>query len=207
MIKPFNSRFFTPTKMLRRLNVLLAIYNDSKSSQHKIGKITHLSSSMVNNYIKEFLDKKLITIKGKTNRTQSYHLTTLGQKELMSLLLDYSAEIIQLYSSSKYEVAEKLNSLQEEGIKEVALFGAAETAEVVHVAIKDSSLIVKAIVDSDPKKHGTPFNGLKIQSPEILKKIKVDAIVITSFGKQEEIYQMIRKMFGDKIKVKKLSDL
>lgn len=207
MIHPFNSKFLSPTKEFRRLSVLLSIYNDSQVSQHKIGRITHLSSSMVNNYMKALQEEGLIIITGETNRSRSYHITRSGQGELISLLLAYSAEIVQLYAAAKREVAERLDNLHSEGIRKVALFGAAETAEVVYAAIRETPLSVKAVVDSDPKKQGKRFNGFAIQPPEKLKEIDVDAIVITSFGRQEEIYQQIRLLLGKGMKVKKLSDL
>lgn len=207
MIEPFNSTFLTPTKKHRRLSVLLAIYNDPKTSQQQIGELAHLSSSMVNNYIKEFLSEKLITVKGKTNRTQSYHLTPLGQNELMALFMAYSSEIIQLYGSAKRELSERLEHLHSDGIVNIALFGAAETAEVVHTAIKETPLVVKAVVDNSTDKQGKSFNGLIISAPEQLKRMDLDAVVITSFARQEEIHDSIRAIIGEKIPIKKLSEL
>jgi len=207
MIEPFNSKFLTPAKTFRRLSVLLAIHDSPHTSQHKIGQSTHLSSSMVNNYIKEFQTEGIINVEGKTNRTQSYHLTTSGQKELITSLLSYSAEIIQLYSAAKREVGERLHALESEGIRTVCLFGAAETAEVVYAATKGTNLQVVALVDSDPGKQGKAFNGLMIQAPESLRDVTADAVVITSFARQEEIHRHIQEIAGQKIKVKKLSDL
>jgi DNA-binding MarR family transcriptional regulator len=207
MIPPFSSEFLTPAIKFRRLSVLLAIHNDPKTSQHKIGRKTHLSSSMVNNYIRTFQREGMITVNGKTNRTQNYYLTKAGHDQLIALLLAYSSEIIRLYSSAKREVAEKLNHFYTEGIGTVVLFGAAETAEVVHTAAKETPLRVTGVVDSDPAKQGTPFNGLLIQHPGALKQIQADAVLITSFAKQAEIYESIRRLIGKHIKVKTLSDL
>jgi len=207
MIKLFNAVFLTPTTEFRKLSVLLAIHDSPKNSQHKIGQMTHLSSSMVNNYIKEFHKQGLITISGKSNRTQTYHLTETARKELISLLIAYSTEIIQLYGAAKLEVTERLNHLHSEGIKTIVLFGAAETAEVVYAALKDTPLTVKGVVDSDPAKQGTFFNGFIVQAPEDLRDINADAVVITSFARQEEIHECIRHILGEDIKVKKLSDL
>jgi len=207
MIPPFNSKFLAPTKNFRRFSVLLSIYDSPSISQSQIGRITHLSSSMVNNYIKELQEEGLIKIIGDTNRTLSYHPTRSGKNELMSMLIDYSSEIIQLYGAVKREVAERLNSLHSDGIHTLALFGAAETAEVVYTAIKDTPLTVIVVVDNDPKRQGKAFNGLIVQHPEVLKKIQVDAIVITSFGKQDEIFDYIEQNFEKKINVIKLTNL
>lgn len=207
MIDPSNSEFLAPTMKFRRLSILMAIHNSPEISQKRIGQITHLSSSMVNNYMKKLKQDGAMTIAGNTNRTQSYHLTPAGDNELMSLLIDYSAEIIRLYGDAKREVAKRLSKVHLKGIRTVALFGVAETAEVVYAAIKKGPLVVKAIFDSDKRKQGQPFNGLIIQPPELLKGIDVDAVVITSFGKQKEIHAFIRQLVGERIDVVRLSDL
>jgi len=164
---------------------------------------------MVNNYIKSLKDEGIITVSGKTNRTQSYHLTASGQNELRESLLAYSSEIVQLYSAVKQEIGLILKVFYQEGIRTLVLFGVAETAEVVYAAIreKESALIVIGVIDSDPAKQGKTFNGLIVQKPEKLEQINPDAVVITSFGRQEEIYACIRQLVGDKIRVKKLSDV
>ena len=152
-------------------------------------------------------EEGIITVSGKTNRTQSYHLTVNGQNELRESLLAYSSEIVQLYSAVKREIAQILRLFYHEGIRTLVLFGVAETAEVVYAAIKESALIVIGVIDSDPAKQGKIFNGLIVQKPEELEQINPDAVVITSFGRQEEIHECIRQLVGEKIKVKKLSDL
>jgi FlaA1/EpsC-like NDP-sugar epimerase len=207
MIEPFNSKFLAPTKRFRRFSLLSTIHNSPAISQHKMGCLTHLSSSMVNNYIKEYQQEGLLTTKGNTNRTQTYHLTTGGQYELMSLLLEYSTEIIQLYGAAKRELTNRLLHIYRQRIRTVVLFGAAETAEVVFAAIKETPLKVKAVVDSDPKKQGRAFNDFIVQKPEKLKEISADAVVITSFAKQEDIIECIERIWGKGIRIVKLSDI
>jgi DNA-binding MarR family transcriptional regulator len=184
--------------------VLLSIHKAPDASQHKIAKRSNLSSSMVNNYIKQLRQSNLITVEGQTNRTLSYHLTTEGQDKLNELLVSFSIEIMQLYSFVKQEISHILHGFYEQGIRTLVLFGVAETAEVVYAAIKLTPLVVIGTVDSDRSKHGTPFNGFVIQPPEQIKLIKPDAVLITSFSKQEEIHDCIRKISGDCIPVKKI---
>jgi len=206
MIQPFSSEFLAPTKRFRRLSVLLAIHDSSRVSQHQIARIARLSSSMVNNYIKELHEQRLIKITGDTNRTQRYYLTPSGREMLISSLLSYSSEIIQLYGGAKRQLSKRLQRIHEEGIRTVALFGAAETAEVVLAAIRETPLTVMAVMDNDSAKQGKPLNGLIVQKPESLSKIEVDAVVITSFGRQEEIHNDVRRYVGDGMKVVRLSD-
>ena len=162
---------------------------------------------MVNNYIKLFKREGVVKILGNTNRTQSYHLTGEGGKSLRQSLLAYSAEIVQMYGAVKREIATILRGFYDEGIRTVVLFGAAETAEVVHAALKDTDLVMIGVVDSDRSKHGKSFNGLIIKPPEKLLKIMPDAIIITSFGRQEEIFESVKNVVGDRIQIKRLSDI
>jgi DNA-binding MarR family transcriptional regulator len=207
MIHQIELSFHTPAIKLRRLSVLLAIQDSPQLSQHKIAQLTDLSSSMVNNYMKRLQKEGLVKVTGKTNRTQGDHLTPDGQKELLSLFLDYSAEIVRLYSATKKQVADRLHRLHSEGIRSIALFGAAETAEVVHAALKDMPLEVKGIVDSNPGKQGARFNGFVVQPPDSLKSMNADAVLITSFARQEEIYGCIQRILGQEAQVRRLSDL
>lgn len=207
MIKAFQLKFLSPTKQSRLLSVLFSIYEEPEASQHKIAVNTNLSSSMVNNYIKWLKQEGFITVLGKTNRTQQYHLCEAGRVMLRQSLLDYSAEIVRLYGSVKNEIANILKDFYNEGIRTIVLFGVAETAEIVFAAVKRTALVVIGVVDSDDSKQGRIFNGLEIRSPEDITEIRPDAVVITSFGRQEEIYQQVRAIAGNEIKIRKLSDI
>lgn len=207
MIEPFHSKYLLPTKEFRCLSLLFAINESPDKSQSAIGEITNLSGSMVNNYIKSFKHDHLITVTGQTNRTQNYFLTDKGRSMLTHLLLGYSAEIVQLYSAVKKEISHMLTGFYAEGIRTVVLFGAAETAEIVHSALKETDLVVIGVVDNAKEKQGRLFNGLKIRKPEEILKIDPDGVIITSFAHQEEIYSAVRELVEDKIKIKKLSTL
>jgi hypothetical protein len=67
--------------------------------------------------------------------------------------------------------------------------------------------VIIGVVDSDDSKQGRIFNGLEIKPPEEIHIIRPDAVVITSFGRQEEIFQQVSKLCGDHIRIKKLSDI
>ena len=199
--------YLSPTKQLRLLSVLYCIYENPNDSQHTIASRTDLSSTMVNNYIRRLKQEGVVTVSGKTNRTQQYHLSERGRVMLRQSLLGYSAEIVKLYGTVKSEIAYICKGFYKEGIRTVVLFGAAETAEIVYAATKRTGLVIIGIVDSDPAKQGRVFNGLEIREPEDIREIAPDAVVITSFGRQEEIYRQVRLLVGNSIRVKRLSDI
>lgn len=207
MIEASQLKFLSPTKQSRLLSVLFSIHEEPDASQHKIALNTHLSSSMVNNYIKWLRQEGFVTVLGSTNRTRQYYLSDIGRVMLRNSLLDYSAEIVRLYGTVKSEIANILKTYYQEGIRTIVLFGVAETAEIVHAAVKRTALVITGVVDSDRSKQGRIFNGMKIKAPQSIKEIKPDAVVITSFGRQEEIYQQVKSFSGKRIKIRKLSDI
>lgn len=207
MIKAFQLKYLSPTKQSRLLSVLFSVYEAPDASQHKIAQNTCLSSSMVNNYIKLLRQDGFITVLGNTNRTQQYHLSTSGRILLREYLLEYSAEIVRLYGTVKDEIANILNGFYGEGIRTIILFGVAETAEIVSAAVQRTDLVIIGVVDNDVAKQGKIFNGMEIKPPAQIEMMCPDAVVITSFGKQEEIYQQVCQMSSKAIKIKKLSDV
>lgn len=177
------------------------------SSQHHIAEKSHLSSSMVNIYIKELKQAGLITVSGKTNRTTEYHLTEKGQKKLFQDFISFSSEAVQIYAAVKREIIRLLKRYEINGIRTVVLYGASDTAEVVLSAIPHTRLVVIGIVDGNPAKQGHLFNGTLIQAPETISQIDPDAVLITSFARQDEIYNNIKTIIGDNIEVLTLTEL
>lgn len=197
-------KFFKPTKDLRELFVLNYIDQDPSISQNKLAEKVGIVPSMANNYIRDLTSRGLVRMEGETNRSKKYFVTPKGKRHKMSLLIDSSAEIIQMYTSTKREFIEKLTSFYSEGLRRVVLFGAADTCEVVSTAIEDTSIEVVGIVDNDEKKLGLRFKEIIITSPAEIEGMNPDGVIITSFGHQEEIYQQINYLEDKGIKVRKL---
>ena len=199
-------KFLKHSPLLKRLLILAAIEKNSQLSQNNLAKEVGLTSSMVNNYMRELSKKNLITIKGETNRTMSYNLTSQGLKEKMTLLIAYTIETTGLYQYAKLEFARKLQKFYEEGIHTAVLFGAGETAEILHNASKSLNLKIIGIVDNDSSKQGKPFGNMVIQPPDIIVQLKPHGVIIASIARQDEIYKQIYPLTAKGIAIKTISD-
>ncbi len=186
------SKFLQPSKDLRILHVLLEIANQPDLSQHQLARKVKLSSSQVNNYVKELKDRGLVDIKGNTNRTYRYFLTPEGERDKDTALIAYSVDVIQLYGRVKREFAKKIQQVVKEGIRTAVLFGAAETGEVVLVASKETGLKVLGVSDNDPQKHGKRFGDFTVISPLEVERLDPDGVLITSFGRMSEIFESLK---------------
>lgn len=161
---------------------------------------------MVNNYIKQLSACGSLTITNRNNRDCDYQLTRQGQQELNSLLMDYSAEIVQFYAQTRSEISKRLKKFFSRKRQiSIVLFGASDTCELVMRALGDfPQANIVGIVDSNPSKHGVSFNGIPIRSPEIIESIHPDYVLITSYAKQDEIYEATKHFLEKGIKIKRL---
>lgn len=207
MINIDRSAFLLPTKAFRRLTILLTIHHSPSISQHKIAQETNLSSSMVNNYIKQLTTHGLVSVSSRNNRDCNYQLTKEGKNELTSLLMGYSAEIVQFYAQTKNEISNRIAALLT-GKKQLrfVLYGASETCELVMRALENfPQVTIAAIVDSLPHKQGEAFNGFTVQKPDAIAAIKPDCVLITSYAKQDEIYDATKHLEKNGITVQRLA--
>lgn len=189
-----DNHYFKPTTRLRTLALLEAVASDGRVSQQDLGQCTAMSIAMVNQYIREMDAKKLIRCEPVNGKSYRYLLTEDGQRARREFFGQYCAEIVQSYTTLKNMVQEHLAPLAERGLLRLALYGASETCEVVLSSLTGSDFSVVAILDSDPAKQGRSFHGHVVSPPETLSGLACDAVVITSFGRQEEIFQHLARL-------------
>lgn len=183
--------FLRPTTQNRMLAILEALEDNAAVSQSRLGECTGLSVAMINSYLKKMCDQGLVERRPINAKSYSYLITEEGHSMRRRYLGDYCAEIVRSYTTIKKHVHAKLNRLALEGKKRLVLWGASETCEIVLSALRNTSLTVLALVDSDTDKHGTLLAGHAIFPPEVLASMHCDAVVITSFGQAEKIQEQL----------------
>jgi len=189
--------YLKPSKSSRVLAILDALSRDSNLSQFELGRQLNLSGAMVNQYLKQLQTDGLVEFLPVNGKSYRYSLTDEGQQSRRRMFSDYSSETVRLYSTIKEYVLEKLQRLEDKRERKLALFGASETCEVVLSALRDTPFKVVALLDNDSVKQGQIFNGHVVSAPHVLEQVDCDAVVITSFGKQSEIYEQL-KPYSDK---------
>ena len=183
--------YLKPSKSTRVLAILDALSRDSGLSQFELGRQLNLSGAMVNQYLKQLQGEGLVEFLPVNGKSYRYALTDQGHRSRRRMFSDYSSETVRLYSNIKEYVLDKLDGLKAQGKRKLALFGASETCEVALSALRDTGFQVLALIDNDTKKQGQVFNGHVVSAPHVLDQGDFDAVVITSFGKQGEIFKQI----------------
>jgi len=187
-----DGKYIRPSKETRVLAILDSLAQDSALSQYELGRRLKLSGAMVNQYLKLLQEQNLIEYRPVNGKSYRYVLTSGGERSRRQMFSDYSSETIRLYTNIKDFILSKLLMLERRGRKKISLFGASETCEVVLSALRDTGFQVVTVVDNDASKHGVLFHGYVISSPLVLDHVDCQAVVITSFGRQDEIHQQLQ---------------
>ena len=187
-------RFFKPNRLLRELSLLLGFEQNPAMSQHDIAKTAGISSSMAHNYVKYFVEEGLITVEGETNRTMQYLVTAAGKDRTHDLLARYFEEVVHLYALAKKEFERKLWNLYCQGVRSAVLFGAAATGELVYNAARHTPIRIIGIVDNDVSKQHQKFGELEVLSPTVIESLQPDGVIISAFGRPQEIYAEIQHL-------------
>lgn len=184
-----SKEYFKPSKKARILGILDSLSQENEMSQYRLGQRLGVSGAMVNNYLKELQSLNLVSFQALNGKSYRYVLTEEGERLRSEMFASYSSEAIQIYSGLKRQIAEKLDRLKQRGLLRLVLFGASETCEVVLSALHGSDFKIMALLDNNVNKHGMLLQGHVVSPPQILETLKCQAVVITSYGRQNEIHE------------------
>ncbi|MEA2064021.1 MAG: winged helix-turn-helix transcriptional regulator [Gemmatimonadota bacterium] len=191
-----------PGRLIRELLMMREIERDPSISQSRLALKMGLVPSMVNTYIRRMAEQGLVLKQGDTRRRTSYHLTGTGRLYRARLLKRYNIETVRLFKYAKQEIRhlmkEKLNSRNS---LKVALYGAAETGELVCQVCLEMGHEVVGVVDSNPGRQGGHLLGVKVTGPESLISMEPDAVLITSMGHTDEIAEKLEPLRRRGVKV------
>jgi len=196
--------FLQPTATYRELILLDEIGRNEKVTQGSLATKAGIVPAMVNNYIKQFVKDAYISVEGNKTRNMTYRLTPDGERRKFSLLLSHLNESVGHYKRAREGLSKRLQIFRKEGIRSVIFYGAAETAELAISAAEKIGLRVVGVVDSDIRKQRRQFSGSIILPPSHIEEHMPDAVVISSCGYQDEIFESIKQLETQGIKVRKL---
>lgn len=192
-----NKTYYRPSKAARYLAILDTLAQDSQVSQNELGRRANLSGAMVNQYLKEMAETNLIEFERVNGKSYRYLLTDEGEARRRTMFSSFSSETVQIYTALKAAIVHKLANLKSRSLVKLVLFGASETCEIVLQALRATGgFEVMALVDNDPAKAGKTLGGHVISPPVVLDSLRPQAVVITSYGCQEEIHGQLRALYG-----------
>ncbi len=190
-VLPLRKQYYAPSKDTWVLAILDALSQDCDLTQRDLAGRVGLSGAVINQRLRELQARKLLRFEIRNGKSYRYVLTPEGERLRGEMISRCTCEAIHIYTALKRHCRERLEWLWSRGIQKIAVFGAAETCEVVISALSGLPLRVMALVDNDTSKHGTVFHGYVISSPMVLGSVDCQAVLIASFGRQTEIREQL----------------
>ncbi|OQY09543.1 MAG: MarR family transcriptional regulator [Marinitoga sp. 4572_148] len=179
--------FLNPSPNFRELMILQIISQNKKVSQEMIAKSVGIVPSMVNRYLKDFEDKKYIIKTGGNRRNMNYEITHDGKKRLQFLTVSFINEVSKIYSETKKSFNKVLDKIEDMGYQNILLYGAGVVGGIVLKVLTGENINVIGFIDDSVSKQGDKIHGINIYSPEEVKNMNYDMIIIASFRHSEDI--------------------
>ncbi|KLO23102.1 MarR family transcriptional regulator [Marinitoga sp. 1197] len=185
--------FFNPSPNFRELMLLQLISQNEHISQEMLSKSVGIAPSMVNRYLKDFEDKDYILKIGENRRNMNYKMTEEGKKRLQFLTVSFINEVSKIYSETKNSFKKVLDKIENMGYKNILLYGAGVVGGIVLKVLTGENINVIGFIDDSISKQGDKLHGISIYSPEEVKDLKYDMIIIASFRHSERIFENAKK--------------
>ena len=195
-----DTKFLTPTTELKELIILQHIENNEDTTQKELAEIVNAAPSMINVYINDYEEKGYIIREYISSKIVKYKITSDGVRRKNFLSITYLHELMKLYKLAKENIERFLGNLEENGYKDILLYGAGEVAETILSVIRDKETLeinIVGLIDDDLSLQNNMLMGYRIIPLEEVKGHNHDAIVITSYTYEDSIRKRLEEVGYD----------
>ncbi len=162
---------------LRTLRLLEAIDSGDRITQRELAQDLNISLGLVNAFMKRLAKKGYFKITTIPRNRVKYLLTPKGMREKSRLTYEYIRYSIGFYRQIREILLDLFNRLQEEGVRRIALYGCGEVAELAHLFLQNTSIMLAGVFDE--KADQKEFFGHKVQSYEALSEDGCGYVLLT----------------------------
>jgi DNA-binding MarR family transcriptional regulator len=177
---------------IRTLRILEEIDNEQNPSQRDIAKKLNISLGLANSFIKRLARKGYFKIKTIPSNRVKYLLTQKGAAEKMQLTYAYVQYSYNFYKNTRQKFRTIFDTLESEGVKKIAFYGASDIAEIAFLSLQETSIQLVAIYDED--KNGGLFLGFPIESTGHLGDFTYEKLIYTDAKPIEEFFDRLKGM-------------
>ena len=174
---------------LRTLKILEEIEKDKTPSQRYLAGKLNISLGLVNSFLKRLAQKGFFKITSIPKNRVKYILTPKGAAEKTRLTYKYIQYSFQFYKTARHKLRVLFSSLLVNGNLRIVFYGSSDLAEIAYISLQETAIQLVGIVDD--KKAGDIFMDFVISSPDRLKTITYDKILITGIEEPEEVLKGI----------------
>ncbi len=174
---------------LRTLKLLEAVDSSEPPTQRELARDLNISLGLVNAFLKRLAKKGYFKITHIPRNRVKYLLTPKGALEKSRLTYRYIRYSVGFYREIREMLVTLFGRLEEEGVKQIALYGCGEVAELAHLFLQNSSIELAGVFDK--KADGRKFFGHKVQSCKALAEDGCDHVLITHTDDIDSHYDVL----------------
>jgi len=199
-------KLLMPSPKLNQLYLLQLIARNPHITQAELARSCMLSVAMVNNYMKEFSSLGFLEYRRRNLKSISYYLTEAGKKALEAIGHEFVLELVSLFADIKARIRQSILNQTEGKVRRVVLHGSGDLAELAFHALESADIRIVGVCDETPAKQGRDWCGREMLSPNQIRFLAPDAVVVANPGRTEEICQTLSYLKDRGIRLIRLDD-
>jgi DNA-binding MarR family transcriptional regulator len=173
----------------KSLQILEEIDNTHSPSQRYLANKLNISLGLANSFIKRLARKGYVKITTIPRNRVKYILTPQGFAEKTRLTYEFVHYSFSLYKDALNKVKNLLNNLEKNSVKHVVFYGVNDLAEIASISLKTMNIELVGVVDDS--KDRKKFLDFPVRSPEELRDMEFDRIIVTVLELKEPIIKRL----------------
>jgi DNA-binding MarR family transcriptional regulator len=162
---------------LKTLRLLEAVDSRELITQRELARDLNVSLGMVNAFMKRLVRKGYFKVVSLPKHRRQYLVTPEGAREKSRLTYEYIRYAIGFYREIRAILLALLSRLQREGVRRIALYGCGEVAELAHLFLQNTPIVLVGVFDD--RNDGRRFFGHPVQNREALVATSFEYILLT----------------------------
>ena len=168
---------------LRELAMLERLDEQNTLSQRALARKLGVALGLTNSLLKKMVRKGWIKVRRLDAKRLAYLVTPEGMAEKIRLWSLRAEQTLGFYLEARRLVKERLEPLQQQGLRQVGIYGTDNVAELVYLVVKEIGLEPVAVFDD--KKVGSDWLGFRVRPIDSLQADELDAVVLAELHRAD----------------------
>ncbi|MBZ0148930.1 MAG: winged helix-turn-helix transcriptional regulator [Pseudorhodoplanes sp.] len=182
------------------LGLLESVERDGAQSQRLLATELGIALGLVNAYLKRCVNKGLVKVNEVPARRYAYFLTPQGFAEKSRLTVQYLSHSFSFFRRAKGDCSDALAHARTSGMRQIALAGVSDLAEIAVICAPESGVGIAALVDAAATQPR--FAGLPVVGSYDAVEGELDGILITDLATtRETLNEAIARFGSDRVLV------
>ena len=180
-----NSRFSDDNTTLK---IIHAIENNGGTSQRTLAKEVEIALGLTNAYLKRCIRKGWVKVTQAPTQRYFYYLTPKGFSEKARLTATYLSNSFDMFREARAQCDTILQHCHDSGLKNIALIGVSELAEVAILSSLNKVPVITAIVD--PSSNLPSVAGISVVR-KLSELPNVDGVIVTDMRTSQHTFEKV----------------